>query len=119
MPQMNLERKMEILHQRLNKNAQVQGSILLRENGLHLSSILPPNIPKGRELSAYLANVWRHLYKINEESEGIFRMKYGLQVYMKYIPSKNLLLTTLSPDADDPSMKELMNHYSTLFTNLL
>ncbi|TFG04446.1 MAG: hypothetical protein EU536_04600 [Promethearchaeota archaeon] len=109
---------MEILHQRLNKSAQVKGSILLRENGLHLSSILPPNIPQRRQLSAYLANVWRQLYKSYEETEGIFRIKDDIQVYMKYLPSKNLLFSTFSSPANDSSMKEIMNHYASLFTNL-
>ncbi|NVM53253.1 MAG: hypothetical protein HWN66_06080 [Candidatus Helarchaeota archaeon] len=118
MPKMNLEVKMEILHRRMNNHEEIKGSILLRDNGLHISSNIPPELPEGRKLSAYIANIWRHLYKINDLDEGIFRLKDGIQVYMKYIPSRKIILTTLSNNADDSSMKELMKNYSKLFQNI-
>jgi len=119
MPKMNLEVKMEILHQRLNRHHQVKGSILLRDNGLHISSKIPSDMPEGRTLSAYLANVWRKIYRVNELEEGAFQMTDGTQIHLKHIPSKKIILTTLSKDADDRSLKEIMNHYSSLFQNIL
>ena len=118
MPQMNLEVKMEILHQSLNNHPQIKGSILLRDNGLHLSSKVPSDMPASRTLSAYLANVWRQLYRVNELEDGIFQMTDGTRFYLKHIPSKNIILTTLSENADDRSLKQLMNHYSTLFLGI-
>ncbi len=119
MSQMNLEVKMEILHQKLNHHQQIKGSILLRDNGLHLSSKVPSDMPEGRTLSAYLANVWRQLYRVNELEEGTFQMTDGTRIYLKHIPSKKLILTTLSKDTDDRSLRVLMNHYSSLFQQIL
>ena len=116
---MNLEVKMEILHQRLNSHHNVKGSILLRDNGLHISSKIPSDMPEGRTLSAYLANVWRQLYRVNELEEGDFQLKDGTQIHLKHLPSKKIILTTFSKDADERRQKELLNHYSSAFLNIL
>ena len=119
MPQMNLITQMDILHQKINRHQQIKGSILLRDNGLHLSSKIPSDMPDGRTLSAYLANVWRQLYRVNELDEGMFQMTDGTRIHLKHIPSKKLILTTLSQNADDQSLKALMKHYSTLLQQIL
>ncbi|MDD1778400.1 MAG: hypothetical protein LUQ65_09565 [Candidatus Helarchaeota archaeon] len=110
--------KMEILHQRLNRNPQIKGSILLHENGLHISSKVPKELPDTRRLSAALANIWRQLYKSNYLNEGNFHLKQ-FQFFMKSIPSKKVVLTLISDNPEAPGLQEQLAHYSQLFQKIL
>jgi len=118
MPQMDLEVKMGILHQRLSRNPQIKGSILLHENGLHISSNLPKELPEHRRLSAALANIWRQLYKTNDLDEGNFHLKQ-FQFFMKYIPSKKVILTLISDNPEGPGLSQQLAHYSQIFQKIL
>ena len=114
----NLETKMELLHDEINSRESVKGSILIGENGLHVSSKLPNAMHETRVLSAHLARVFRYFNQISELSD--FSFKIGdTHFHMKHIPSKKLLLTTLSESANPPQLQELMNWYSRVFQNIL
>ena len=118
MPQMDLEVKMKILHRRLRRNPQIKGSILLHENGLHISSNIPKELPETRRLSAALANIWRQLYKNNDLNEGNFHLKQ-FQFFMKSIPSKKIILTLISDNPEAPGLQEQLTHYSQIFQKIL
>jgi predicted regulator of Ras-like GTPase activity (Roadblock/LC7/MglB family) len=118
MLRMNLEMKMEILHQRLSRNPQIKGSILLHENGLHISSNIPKELPESRRLSAALANIWRQLYKTNNLDEGNFQLKQ-FQFFMKAIPSKKVILALISDNTEGPELQMQLARYSQIFQRIL
>lgn len=118
MPRMNLEVEMELLHKRLSRNPQIKGSILLHENGLHISSNVPKELPETRRLSAALANIWRQLYKANDLDEGNFHLKQ-FQFFMRSIPSKKVILAIISDKPEAPGLQEQLTHYSQIFQKIL
>lgn len=118
MSKMNLEVKMEILHHRLSRNPQCKGSILLHENGLHISSNVPKELSEPRRLSAALANIWRQLYKPNDLDEGNFHLK-EFQFFLKHIPSKKVILTLISDSPEVSGLQEQLARYSQFFQNIL
>jgi len=115
----NLEVEMAHLHHQIHRHKGVRGSILLRDNGLHVSSQVPSIIPHPRKLSAYLAHIWHSLYKNNESSEGSFHLKDQFHVYLKHIPSKKLLLVLFCERKPPLNLRIFINYYSNLFKNLL
>ena len=119
MSRIPIETKMEILHELMNKHEQVKGTILLRENGLHLSSIVPQDMPGNRRLSAGIAEVFRHLYKPNGLDEGYFQLKNESAFYMKQIPSKKAILTIMTDKVNSPNLVGLIAQFSRMFQNIL
>ena len=117
MNSLNLETKMANLHQELSTHESIQGSLLIKDNGLHISSNVDLDNQEKRKLAANIAHIFRYFYNLCQVEELDFKWR-GLYLYLKHIPAKNLILTTIGTRADIPNLKELTNHYSQAFLNI-
>ncbi|MFX0134915.1 MAG: hypothetical protein ACFFDN_14840 [Candidatus Hodarchaeota archaeon] len=117
MKSINLEEKMEIIHHQMNQHKQIKGSILIRDNGLHISSKLPEK-SESRKISAHIATIFRHISKKIRSNEVKIRLENGVNLFIKQIPNKKILLTTITDNAATPNMKKLMDRYSRKFHNI-
>ena len=113
----NVERQMQTLHYRLNAYGSIKGTILLRENGLHISSTNLQK-PESRKLAAIFAGMFKTVKRIEDVDEATFRLNNGLSVYMKELPNKKAILTALSDESNSRNVKALMNFYSRMFQNI-
>ncbi len=108
---------MDQLHQEINAHKLIKGSLLLKDNGLHISSNLPDALPKGRYLSAHIASVFRYFKAMIDINELDFKL-WGTHVHLKHIPSKKVILTTMTENANSPHLKRLMQRYTRKFEKL-
>ena len=113
----NVERQMQTLHYRLNAYGAIKGTLLLRENGLHISSTNLKK-PESRKLAAIFAGMFKTVKRIEDVDEAQFRLNNGLSVYMKELPNKKAILTALSDESNSRNVKALMNFYSRMFQNI-
>lgn len=87
---------------------------------MHISSNIPTNLEDGRKLAAYVTQAFRLINKITSNTPNtILRFHQGLNMYVKQIPSRGLILTVLTSDEDSPLLEELMNQYSKQFQMIL
>ncbi|MHA1797288.1 MAG: roadblock/LC7 domain-containing protein, partial [Candidatus Helarchaeota archaeon] len=107
--------KMQALHYKLNAYKSIKGTLLFKDNGLHVSSNIQN--PESRRLAALYAGIFRTINRIERVHEAQIRLKNGLSLYMKKIPSKKVVLTALSDEADSKSVKTLMKLYARMFRN--
>ncbi|NHI91830.1 MAG: hypothetical protein EAX96_04965 [Candidatus Lokiarchaeota archaeon] len=112
----DIERKMQTLHYRLNAYNSIKGTILLRDNGLHISSTIKK--PESLKLAAIFAGMFKTVKRIEDVDEAQFRLNNGLSLYMKELPSKKVILTALSDEPNSRNVKALMNFYSRMFQNI-
>jgi len=117
MTNLNLEEQMDQLHHQLNKYKLIQGSLLLTDNGLHISSKLPEELPEHRYISAEIARIFRYFKQISGISELDFKL-WGTHIHLKYIPSKQVILTTMTNQSNSPHLKRIMQRYSQKFESL-
>ena len=115
----NVETKMTILHHKMNLHQLIKGTILSKENGMHVSSNIPTQLEEGRKLAAYITHAFRLINRINKTNEATLRFHNGMQFFIKKIPSRNLILTAITDDAESPNLARLMNHYCTQFEKVI
>ncbi len=114
----NVEEKMKIIHNKMNKHKQIKGSILIRDNGLHISSKLPGEKYENRKISAHIATIFRHMSKKIKSNEAKIRLTNGVNLYIKHIPNKKMLLASITDNAASPILKGLMVRYSRKIHNI-
>ena len=114
----NLEDKMKTIHYKMNNHKQIKGSILIRDNGLYISSKLPSEKFENRKISAHIATIFRHISKKIQSDEAKICLENGINLYIKQIPHKNILLTTITDNASISTLKRLMDRYSKEFYNI-
>ena len=114
---LSLEDKIMELHKKMNIHEQIKGSMLVKDDGIHISSNLPESL-ECRRLSAHIATIFRYVSKKNQQNEAKIRLENGVNLYMKYIPSKKVILTSLTDNASSTKLKMLMNYYSKEFQDV-
>ena len=114
MQEMNLEEKMKDLHKEVIAHEPIEGSILLKDNGLHISSTFKLESFEKRRLSAEIAHVFRYFNKIGGVQDLTFKMN-GVHLHLKHLPSRKLIFTTVTKPADFPKLDMLMSLYSKEF----
>ncbi|MHA1145111.1 MAG: hypothetical protein ACTSRW_10270 [Candidatus Helarchaeota archaeon] len=115
----DVETKMTILHHKMNVHHLIKGSILCRDDGVHVSSNIPTDLDEGRKLAAYITHAFRLINKINKTNEATLKFNNGMQFFVKHIPDRKLILTALTDRADSPRLSKLMNHFSNEFQKAL
>ena len=93
--------------------------MLCKEDGLHVSSNLPTNMDEGRRLSAYVTHAFRLINKLNKTDQATMRFRKGMQLYIKRIPSHNLILTAFTDRTDSSIMDHIMDKFSQDFVKAL
>ncbi|MHA1379565.1 MAG: hypothetical protein ACTSRG_14420 [Candidatus Helarchaeota archaeon] len=96
----------------MNAHKQIKGSILIKDNGMHISSDIALKNSERRKISAHVATIFRYISKKNKAEEAKIHLENGINLYIKRIPSKKLLLTTITDNATSPILTYLMHHYS-------
>ena len=116
---LSLEEKILKLHTKMNSHKQIKGSLLVKDDGIHISSNIPKSLER-RKLSAHIATIFRYICKKNQQNEDEVKisLENGVNLYMKYIPSKKIILTSLTDNASSPRLKMLMNYYSKEFQDV-
>ena len=112
---LSLEHKIMQLHKKMNSHQEIKGSILVKDDGIHISSNIPMESTERRRLSAHIATIFRYISKKNKQDEAKVRLENGINIYMKYIPSKKIILTSITDNAASPELNKLMQHYSKQF----
>ncbi|MHA1298665.1 MAG: hypothetical protein ACTSO9_04380 [Candidatus Helarchaeota archaeon] len=115
----SLETKIKQIHKKMNTHELIKGSILTKEDGLHISSNIPFESHERRKISAHIATIFRYISKKCKTDEARVQLTNGVNLYMKYIPQKKVILTSLTNNAASPELFKLMNHYSKEFQNIL
>ncbi len=118
MKKLNLEDKMEKLHLQMNLHEQVKGTILLRANGIHVSSKLSNGFDS-RRLSAHIATIFRYISKKNQAEEAKIQLENGIDLFMKSIPSRKIILTSITNNATSPELNALMDRFAKEFQDIL
>ena len=111
----NLEKKILKLHNKMNKHKEIKGSVLVKEDGIHISSDIPMNLMERRRLSAHIATLFKYICKKNKQNEAKIHLENGVNLYMKSIPSKKIILTSLTDNAASTKLNKLMDNYSKKF----
>ena len=110
----NLEEKMSALHQNMVSHHQIKGSMLVRNNGLHVSS---NQVPESRKMAALFAGMYKTINVIEKVSEATVRMKNGTSVYLKEVSDK-VILATVADSYDSERVKRLTDYYARKFQNI-
>ena len=113
---MKLEQKMNIIHNNIQKIGSIKGSILLKENGLHVSS---HGFSDKRRLAANIAKLCKYFRRMNNCSEINVQLNDGSIFYIKHLPSSKLILTTIFTGNFTKNINNIMNSFSQEFKNLL
>ena len=116
---MKLEGMMKQLHDQMNQYEQINGSILLRENGLHISSRISNELLDKRRVAANIANLFQYFKRINKGDEVNIQMNCSSGLYMKYIPSQKVILSVFCNGTNSNNLKDLINHFSLEFQNII
>ncbi len=114
MSTLNLEEKMSALHQNMTSHQQIKGSMLVRHNGLHISS---SQLPESRKLAALFAGMYKTINVIEKVSEATVRMRNGTSVYLKEVSDK-IILATVADSHESERVKKLTDYYVRKFQNI-
>lgn len=115
MTPLNLEEKMSALHQNMNNHQQIKGSMLMRNNGLHVSS--NTNMAHPRKSAALFAGMFKMINQLGKVNEATLRLKNGTSVYLKEVSDK-VILATLADSYDSERVKRLSDYYVRKFQNI-
>jgi hypothetical protein len=120
MKNLNLEERLNNLHDKINIEGQVKGSLLIRSNGLHISSKLDHNSPvnESRKLAANIAWIFRYFNKLDDLEALSFKLK-GIHFHLKYIPSKKVIFTVMTETAESPALEKIMKRYALKLQQIL
>ena len=115
MSTLNLEEKMSALHQNMNSHHQIKGSMLIKSNGLHVSSNNTMAHP--RKFAALFAGMFKMIDTLGKVNEASLRLKNGTSVYLKEVSNK-VILATLTDNYDSERVKRLTDYYVRKFQNI-
>ena len=118
MKKKKLKTKLKEIHAQMNVHDQIKGSILVKDDGRHISSIIPCKKSKTKMVSAYIVDLFRYISNINKKNEVKIRLENGFYLYMKRMPSQKIILTSLTDNASSPELKTLMDRYSREFLSV-
>ncbi|MHA1269623.1 MAG: roadblock/LC7 domain-containing protein [Candidatus Helarchaeota archaeon] len=118
MKSIKLELQLKNLHERIIQYEQIKGSLLIRKNGLHLSSKIPIGMDS-RRLSANIAHLYNLFRRINKGKEVCINLYDGNGVYIRELKNSKVILTLLINKTGLNEIKELIYGFSEEFNNIL